>query len=104
MSLPKITKKINAFLLGEDGKISKESILKVGVVATAAVAVTLSSSSVAHGSGHDQHISNAGGICADRADTHNQHCNNLSVRFQRALNKGQGVHGHGTHSSKHGSY
>lgn len=31
-NIPKIKKKVNAFLVGEEGKISKESILKLGVI------------------------------------------------------------------------
>ena len=35
VDIPKIKKKINAFLIGEEGKISKESLLKTGMVITA---------------------------------------------------------------------
>lgn len=31
-TIPKIRKKVNAFLVGEEGKISKQSILKGGVI------------------------------------------------------------------------
>ena len=41
--IPKIKKTINAFLVGEDGKISKQSIIKAGVVLTAVSLGVLSS-------------------------------------------------------------
>lgn len=31
--IPKIKKKINAFLIGEEGKISKQALMKAGVIA-----------------------------------------------------------------------
>ena len=33
LKIPQIKKKINAFLVGEEGKISKKSLLKAGLVA-----------------------------------------------------------------------
>ena len=51
--LPKIKKKVNDFLLGEDGKISKESLLKAGAfVAGAAVASSLMAKSASADWGH----------------------------------------------------
>jgi hypothetical protein len=38
--IPKIKKKVNAFLVGEEGKISKEAILKAGII-SGGIAVSL---------------------------------------------------------------
>lgn len=42
-ALPKIKKKINAFLLGEDGKISKASVVSTGVLLLGATSLILNS-------------------------------------------------------------
>lgn len=104
MKLPKIKKEISAFLLSEDGKISKEKLFKVGVVAAGVGIMTMNApSAVAHGSGHSDHSNNYHSPCGSRSDTHSQHCQNISVQTQ-GDDAGTGTHSHGTHSSKHGSY
>ncbi|MFQ5620725.1 MAG: hypothetical protein ACE5FT_02695 [Candidatus Nanoarchaeia archaeon] len=75
MKFPQIKKKANAFLVGEDAKISKESVIKVGAILSAmAISGALASKKVqgqmchtnsasfpAHGSAvhshHSQHCS-----------------------------------------------
>jgi len=56
-ALPKIKKRINAFLVGEEGKISKQALITTGAFIGAAVFSTIISSkpSVADHSSHDNH-------------------------------------------------
>lgn len=80
--IPKIKKKINAFLVGEEGKISKQSILKAGVVMGGIVI----------GSGMLTK-----GVAAD-------HANSFSVSYNSATGDGTAMHGsHASHGS-HGSH
>jgi hypothetical protein len=84
VDIPKIKKKINAFLIGEEGKISKEALLKTGMVVTAfAVGSAIAAS--------------------DAAAAANRHTNNL-----RTENYGdeaiRGVHGHHASHAQHVSH
>ena len=81
--IPQIKKKINAFLVGEEGEITKESLLKTGLVLSSiAIGSILASKEVLAGS-------------------HGEHNNNLSVTAA-----GAGSHGHAYHASHgdHGSH
>jgi hypothetical protein len=55
MNIPKIKKTVRSFLLGEEGKISKTSLVKLGVIATSLVGISSLNSKEAtacHGSTH----------------------------------------------------
>jgi len=89
--IPKIKKKVRAFLVGEEGKISKQSLLKTGaILSSIAVATILSSSRVAA-----EHCS-----CNHRS--HGSHLN-LSYSPDTATTNHSSHGSHGSHSS-HGSH
>ena len=50
VNLPKVKKTINAFLVGEEGKISKQSIIKAGVILTAISLGTIKGVMASHSS------------------------------------------------------
>ena len=84
MKIPEIKKKINAFLVGEEGKISKKNVATIGVVLTGvAVSAALLSKTVS-------------------ADSIVTHVNDLSVTYNNGIATGSHTH-HGSHSS-HSSY
>ena len=93
VDLPKIKKKVNAFLVGEEGKISKESLIKTGALLSMFVLGALKS---------------AKADCpAITEGTHTDHCNEM--RFIRTRTEPSVVTGehrndmHGSHAS-HGSH
>ena len=77
--IPKIKKKINAFLIGEEGKISKQSLFKTGVILGG---LALSSTLIK-------------GVDA-------AHGNTLNLNYNAGTGVGTASH-HGNHSS-HGSH
>jgi hypothetical protein len=94
MIVPKIKKKIRSFLTREDGKISKESLIKTGILLSAAAIASLNTV-------------NAG--CPPSNSDHNEHCNELHLAYGSRVASGTHEHGHGDHSShsshsSHNSY
>ena len=88
IEVPRIKKRINAFLVGEDGKISKQSLLAIG---TALGTAALSNIGSAVHSNSVTSIANTGTILHTHHSSHNSHSSH-------------GSHGsHGSHSS-HGSH
>lgn len=77
--IPKLKKKINAFLTSEEGKISKESLLKTGVMLSAVVVGSV--------------------LAANNTSAEIIHRNDLSVSYSAPT--ATGTHGH--HAS-HSSY
>ena len=78
--IPKIQKKINSFLLSEEGKISKQSLLSLGAFMSAAV---------------------IGGILATK-EAAAAHTNSLDVSY--ADPTATGTHAHHSSHSSHGSH
>jgi len=79
-NLPEVKKTITAFLVGEEGKISKQSIIKAGVVLGAVSLSTLNIVS-AH-SDSISHTNNLGSLTYDNsaaAISHSQHASHSSV-------------------------
>lgn len=82
--LPEVKKKVNAFLVGEEGKISKKSLIKTGAFLGA----------IAVGSA----------VLSSSASAQATHSNTISGSFDGATNTISGTHTHhGSHSS-HGSH
>ena len=79
--LPQVKKKVNAFLVGEEGKISKKQIMVIGSVA-AGVTIGLASTA------------NALDACTEpgKCGITNQHCNNLELGSSGAKVFGQHAH------------
>jgi hypothetical protein len=78
MRLPKIKKKVNAFLVGEEGKISKKSLLKVGaVLSTIALGSALSAektkAELCSGSGSATHASHSSHGSHSSHSSHGSH-------------------------------
>ena len=86
--IPKLRKKISSFLTKEDGKISKENLIQTGLLLSAAALASLKTV-------------NAG--CPPDTTSHDEHCNELSLRYISQTARGTHQHGHGSHSS-HGSH
>ena len=99
--IPKIKKKITAFLVGEEGKISKKSLLTLGVMLSGAVIGSIMNSKVVSASHRTSHtwdkdceIENVRNVGA--------HKNSLSLTYSDP--KAEGMHKHclETHSSSDG--
>lgn len=82
--LPKLKKKINAFMVGEEGKISKESLLKAGTF-IAFIALTSS-------------------INAAQAEAGVNHTNSLDVYHSDPTVTTTGTHSHHASHASHGSH
>ncbi len=93
VNIPKIKKKISSFLTKEEGKISKENLVKTGVLLSAAAIAALKGVEAA--CPPDAKGSNLG--------YHNEHCNDLSLSYAGETASGTHQHGHGSHGS-HGSH
>ena len=91
VNIPKIKKKVNAFLVGEEGKISKESLIKTGAMLTMFALGALKSA-------------NAG--CPLNSDNgHYDHCNDM--QFQKTSDEPSivaGKHHNEMHSNNHSSH
>ncbi len=81
-ALPKLKRKISSFLTKEDGKISKEALIKTGVLLTAAAIANLKS---------------AESYCPVYGGRHADHCNELSLNYADGTSTGQ--HSNSTHNS-----
>ena len=91
MDIPKIKKKVNAFLVGEEGKISKESLIKTGAVLTMFALGSIKSANA--------------GCPVGRGNGHFDHCNDM--RFQRTSNEPSvvaGTHRNEMHNNGHSSH
>ncbi|MBD3164010.1 hypothetical protein GF323_02330 [Candidatus Woesearchaeota archaeon] len=112
--IPEITKKIGSFLSKEDGRISKEKLLKAGVLLSAAA---LASINIMDSSAdwQDPAVDNDStappsipaqmreGTCPPAEINHNQHCNDLHLdEMGSGASKGMNAwhtQSHGNHSS-----
>jgi hypothetical protein len=81
MPIPKVKKKITGFLLSEEGKISKQSLLSLGSFISAAV---------------------IGGVLATK-EAAAQHTNELSVSYSDGTATGTHVHHNSAEHSNGGS-
>ena len=106
VKIPQLKKKISSFLTKEDGKISKENLIKAGILLGSVALLS---------------IKNVSADCPiDTSPNHDDHCNtstphssSLSLRYAHPTatgshNDAPGVHNdsHGNHVShvSHGSY
>ncbi len=90
--LPKIKKSVNAFLVGEEGKISKDSLVKAGLLLSAyAIGAALASKDIA---GHTNHISHGNDLGAK----------NEVLTGINNLNRVSAAHGHHASHGSHGSH
>ena len=84
MNLPKLKKKISSFLTKEDGKITKTSLIKAGILLSSAAIASLKTASAA---------------CPPVTTSHDDHCNNLVVQFTKPIAKATHTDGHGNHGN-----
>lgn len=84
VKIPQLKKKISSFLTREEGKISKENLIKTGVLLSAAALASLKSVNAA---------------CPPDDSQHDEHCNQLSLSYAASTATGTHAHGHGSHSS-----
>jgi hypothetical protein len=83
VKLPKLKKKICAFLTKEDGKISKEALIKTGILLSAAAVAS---------------IRDAGADCPpNTAAGHSDHCNQLGLSY--ASSTAVATHNDANHNS-----
>lgn len=91
--LPQLKKKVSAFLRKEDGKVSKDQLLKVGILATSFSFVLLP--------GVESHHDGC-----QTTGTHSDHCNthtnNLSLSHTGT--NAVGAHSHAVTDSSHASH
>ncbi len=97
--LPKLKKKVHSFLTKEDGKITKENLIKTGVLVGIVGFGSLSS------------LKSVESFCppddiADKSGFHVDHCNGLSLEMEQTAQAGHAHETHGSHSShsSHGSH
>lgn len=85
VQLPQLKKKVSAFLTKEDGKISKENLIKTGIlVSIATVALTNS----------------AKADCPmDTSVSHSDHCNAAGITYATTTATGSHSHSHSSHAS-----
>lgn len=72
--IPKLKKKISAFLVGEEGKISKNSLLKIGSVLTGLSSIAI----VAGGNVNELQLSYTDSIATATHDNHSSHSQHSS--------------------------
>jgi len=109
--IPRIKKKINSFLVGEEGKISKQSLLKVGVLLGGTALGTVLSAKKVYAqhcsTGHSSFVQDEPDCCdADAAYGHDGaakvtpcHGNDLSSSSSGAALNGDHAHCIGSHTS-----
>jgi len=85
VSIPQFKKKINSFLTKEEGKISKENLIKTGILLGSAAIAALKSAEA--------------GCPLSGAASHSEHCNQAAVSFFSRTATGAHSHSHGSHSS-----
>lgn len=84
VKIPKLKKKIGSFLRNEDGKISKQSLVKTGII-IASIGIMAKASSAA---------------CSPLGGGHQDHCNSpITVAYADTTATGTHNHGHNSHSS-----
>lgn len=90
IEIPRIKKRINAFLVGEEGKISKQSLLAIGT-ALGTVALSNAAKAYDHGGGGIYYTTGSYKISHGHHASHSAHSSHSS---------------HGAHSShsSHGSH
>jgi len=89
--IPKLKKKISSFLTKEDGRISKENLIKTGVLLSAAAMASLKMVKA--------------DCPPDSSVGHDDHCNDLTLSYGPP-GTATGAHNHAIHSShsSHGSH
>jgi len=87
VKIPELKKKISSFLTKEDGKISKEALIKTGILLGFATIASLK----------------ADAACPPDTLQHSEHCNELALNAQGTTAAGTHHHGHGSHAA-HGSH
>jgi|SRR3989344_7404811 len=101
--IPKIKKKVNAFLVGEEGKISKHSLLKGAVTAGIISAGTLLASKGALAQQSHSNTLSVSYASPTATGTHAHHASH-SNHSNHANHSNHGSHSsHGSHGS-HGSH
>jgi len=90
--IPKIKKKISSFLIKEDGKITKEKLLKTGIILGGIALVSAKFAAANHRNSYNTHTNDALNAQYDSETniitaTHNHHTNHSSHNS------------HGSHSS-----
>jgi hypothetical protein len=91
--LPKLKKKISSFLIKEEGKISKESLIKTGILLSAIAIASLKSVNAGTTAGCPLDDT-AGNSATNLASSH---CNELNIEYNDATANTE--HNHGTHNS-----
>ena len=90
VDFPKIKKKVNAFLVGEEGKISKESLIKTGALLTMFAIGALKS---------------AKAVCPEnRNNGHYDHCNKITFQRKYGETVATGQHQNVDYSNNHSSH
>lgn len=86
-SLPQLKKKVSSFLTKEDGKISKEKLIKTGVIIGA---LAVASATVA--AGHSSR------------PAFNTHTNQMSISGETTPGTATGIHSHNIQTTPHSSH
>ncbi len=71
VELPKIKKKISSFLTKEDGKISKEKLIKAGILLGAAALVSIKGAEAGHSNTPHNNVLNLNYVKPSAIGTHN---------------------------------
>jgi hypothetical protein len=92
MRIPKLQKKIGAFLMGEEGKISKKKLMTTGLILSAAVGMILQTENASawgpwchDKGGHSS--SSTGGSCVPAANKGYSHNNNVNESLEGGIVK-----------------
>lgn len=95
--IPKLKKKIHSFLIKEEGKISKKTIISVGTLIT-----TIAASSLVSAGHSNTYTPDCSGVTAPPNSA--AHGNILGLNYESAT--AQGTHNHciETHSNSHSSH
>ena len=111
--IPEIKKNINAFLVGEDGKISKQSVIKAGVLLGAISLGTVQTVIASHAS-TTPHSNTLGSITYDSSAgsaemSHTHHTSHSNTHTSHSASHTSGGGGHtaahsAAHSASHGSH
>jgi hypothetical protein len=98
MQFPKLKKKVNAFLLGEEGKISKNSILCVGSFLAGAAAMMALEAQEAAAQSHGSNYAHVNGL--DFQENSGALMNSHDHHYNHTSHTSHASHAsHGSHSS-----
>jgi hypothetical protein len=112
--IPKFKKKLQGFLSDESGKITKEDVLKMGMIAMGIAGITgVNDVNAAHASNYsgvsgNSHSNGQGGNCHGNGawsygNTVNGHANASGTAWANCYG-GTASHGNVSHSSAHGNH